>query len=116
MTCQKLTGAIPELKRLDSKALARVDIEGQYMHHLKRQEADIRAFASDEMLILDPSLDYDSVVGLSTEVRERLKRTRPVNIGAAKRMEGMTASSAVLLLRHARKMVNTGNPPFSILG
>ncbi|KAG8711322.1 hypothetical protein FRC11_003113 [Ceratobasidium sp. 423] len=87
MTCQKLTGAIPELEKLDPKALERVDIEGQYMHHLKRQEADIRAFTSDEMLILDPSLDYDSVVGLSTEVRERLKRTRPGNIGIAKRME-----------------------------
>ncbi|CAE6463245.1 unnamed protein product [Rhizoctonia solani] len=108
MTCQKLTGAIPDLEKIDPKALARVDIEGQYMHHLKRQEADIRAFASDEMLILDPLLDYDSVVGLSTEVRERLKRARPVNIGAAKRMEGMTASSAVLLLRHARRMVSTG--------
>ncbi|CAE6444219.1 unnamed protein product [Rhizoctonia solani] len=106
ISCQKLVAAIPELGKLDPKALARVDIEGQYMHHLKRQEADIRAFASDEMLILDPSLDYDSVIGLSTEVRERLKRTRPGSIGAAKRMEGMTASSAVLLLRHARKMAN----------
>ncbi|CAE6400703.1 unnamed protein product, partial [Rhizoctonia solani] len=80
INCQKLAGAIPELSKLDPKALARVDVEGQYMHHLKRQEADIRAFASDEMLILDPSLDYDSVIGLSTEVRERLKRTRPGSI------------------------------------
>ncbi|QRW22931.1 tRNA uridine 5-carboxymethylaminomethyl modification enzyme GidA [Rhizoctonia solani] len=94
INCQKLAGAIPELSKLDPKALARVDVEGQYMHHLKRQEADIRAFASDEILVLDPSLDYDSVIGLSTEVRERLKRTRPGSIGAAKRMEGMTASSA----------------------
>ncbi|KEP47782.1 tRNA uridine 5-carboxymethylaminomethyl modification enzyme GidA [Rhizoctonia solani 123E] len=108
MSCQKLAGAIPELEKLDPKALERVNIEGQYMHHLKRQEADIRAFASDEMLVLDPSLDYDSVVGISTEVRERLKRARPGSIGAAKRMEGMTASSAVLLLRHARKMTNAG--------
>ncbi|KAF8756665.1 Mitochondrial translation optimization protein [Rhizoctonia solani] len=64
INCQKLAGAIPELSKLDPKALARVDVEGQYMHHLKRQEADIRAFASDEMLILDPSLDYDSVIGI----------------------------------------------------
>ncbi|ELU35537.1 hypothetical protein AG1IA_10433 [Rhizoctonia solani AG-1 IA] len=82
INCQKLAGAIPELSKLDPKALARVDVEvGQYMHHLKRQEADIRAFASDEILVLDPSLDYDSVIGLSTEVRERLKRTRALRNG-----------------------------------
>ncbi|CAE6482636.1 unnamed protein product [Rhizoctonia solani] len=106
MNCRKLMGAVPELGHLNPKALARVDTEGQYMHHLKRQESDIRAFASDEMLMLDPSLDYDSIIGLSTEVRERLKQVRPGSIGAAKRMEGMTASSAVLLLRHARKSMD----------
>ncbi|KAG8693724.1 Mitochondrial Translation Optimization [Ceratobasidium sp. 394] len=82
----------------------RLTPKGQYLHHLKRQAADVRAFTSDELLLLDPALDYDAVVGLSTEVRERLKTVRPGSIGAAKRMEGMTASSAVLLLRHARKM------------
>ncbi|QRW10114.1 tRNA uridine 5-carboxymethylaminomethyl modification enzyme GidA [Ceratobasidium sp. AG-Ba] len=104
MTCVRLSQAIPELGKLDPMVLARVDIEGQYLHHLKRQAADVRAFTSDEMLVLDPGLDYDAVVGLSTEVRERLKKVRPGSIGAAKRMEGMTASSAVLLLRHARRM------------
>ncbi|KAF8706795.1 Mitochondrial translation optimization protein, partial [Rhizoctonia solani] len=97
INCQKLGGAIPELSKLDPKALARVDVEGQYMHHLKRQEADIRAFASDEMLILDPSLDYDSVIGLSTEVRERLKRTRPGSI-YFKRMETKTMQRSGLNL------------------
>ncbi|KAF8599972.1 glucose-inhibited division protein A subfamily [Ceratobasidium sp. AG-I] len=104
MSCVRLAQAIPELGKLDPKVLARVDIEGKYMHHLKRQAADVRAFTSEELLILDPRLDYDAVIGLSTEVRERLKKVRPGSIGAAKRMEGMTASSAVLLLRHARRM------------
>ncbi|CAE6361816.1 unnamed protein product [Rhizoctonia solani] len=97
ISCQKLAGAIPQLGKLDPKALARVDVEGQYMHHLKRQEADIRAFASDEMLILDSSLDYDSVIGLSTEVRERLKRTRPGSI-YFKRMETKTMQRSGLNL------------------
>jgi hypothetical protein len=57
--------------------------QGQYLHHLKRQEADVRAFASEELLVLDPELDYDSVVGLSTEVRERLKKVRPGSIVSA---------------------------------
>ncbi|KAG9083824.1 Mitochondrial Translation Optimization, partial [Ceratobasidium sp. 392] len=67
MTCARLARAIPELEKLDPKVLARVDIEGQYLHHLKRQAADVRAFTSDELLLLDPTLDYDTVIGLSTE-------------------------------------------------
>lgn len=50
------------------------------MHHLKRQAADVRAFTNEELFVLDPMLDYDAVIGLSTEVRERLKQVRPGSI------------------------------------
>lgn len=75
----------------------------------------------DEALLLDPQMDYASVRGLSSEVRERLYRVRPTTMvrvsnivciflakvesdqGAAKRMEGMTPTSVVCLLRHAKR-------------
>ncbi|KAG2148896.1 hypothetical protein DEU56DRAFT_84673 [Suillus clintonianus] len=48
-------------------------------------------------------MDYSKVQGLSDEVRERLQRVRPTTLGAAKRMEGMTPTSAIYLLKHARR-------------
>ena len=51
-----------------------------YKPHLKRQNADLRAFMSEESLALSPSLDYDSVPTLSNEVRERLKKVQPLSI------------------------------------
>ncbi|KAJ3840781.1 mitochondrial translation optimization protein [Lentinula raphanica] len=97
---------IPDLAKFDPKLLARIDIDGHYDAHLSRQEADLRHFQVDENLLLDPHMDYHAVDGLSSEVRERLLRLKPTTIGAAKRMEGMTPTSMVYLLRHAKRTFN----------
>jgi hypothetical protein len=48
--------------------------------HLHRQDADVRLFLADESLQLQPTLNYDQVVGLSSEERERLALVRPASI------------------------------------
>ncbi|EPS96986.1 hypothetical protein FOMPIDRAFT_1037989 [Fomitopsis schrenkii] len=100
----QLVGIVPQLDSVDPQILERAGIEGAYHAYLRRQEADVRAFMDDETLTLDPALDYGSVEGLSLEVRERLQLIRPTNFGAAKRMEGMTPASLVVLLRYAKRM------------
>ncbi|KAF8198337.1 mitochondrial translation optimization protein [Mycena galopus ATCC 62051] len=104
-----LRAAIPALSGIDSRILTRVQVDGVYRFFVSRQEADVREFMKDETLPLDPHLDYFAVHGLSSEIRERLQRIRPATLGAAKRMEGMTPVSLVILLQHssaARKAVN----------
>jgi len=94
---------IPALGAIDPRIMARVDIDGRYAAHLRRQDADVRLFLADERLLLQPTLDYTQVTGLSSEEHERLARVRPASIGAAKRMEGMTPKGIVALLRYARR-------------
>ncbi|KAI9439206.1 glucose inhibited division protein A-domain-containing protein [Lactarius indigo] len=94
---------IPALGAIDPRILARLDIDGRYAAHLRRQDADVRLFLADESLLLQPTLDYTQVIGLSSEEHERLARVRPASIGAAKRMEGMTPKGIVALLRHAKR-------------
>lgn len=72
--------AVPELGQVDPMIFTRVHIDGRYNAHLKRQEADLKAFQDDESLLLDPQLDYAGVEGLSLEVKERLSRVRPPSI------------------------------------
>jgi len=103
VTMARLVHAIPELRSMDAQILARVEIDGVYSQHLRRQQADLRVFLDDEALALDPALDYATVEGLSSEVRERLAVVRPASVGAAKRMEGMTPSSIVSLLKFTRR-------------
>ncbi|KAK0502131.1 glucose inhibited division protein A-domain-containing protein [Armillaria luteobubalina] len=94
---------IPLLANADPRLFTRIDTEGRYQPFLARQQADLRDFMVDEGLLLDPMMDYRTVKGLSSEIRERLFKVRPTTIGAAKRMEGMTPSSMVHLLRHAKR-------------
>ncbi|KAI8977779.1 glucose-inhibited division protein A subfamily [Trametes punicea] len=100
---QSLTAVLPELNSVHPHILTRVETDAVYSSHLRRQEADLRVFMEDESLALDPQLDYNTVEGLSSEVKERLFKVRPTSIGAAKRMEGMTPSSMIYLLKHARR-------------
>ncbi|KAF6752712.1 glucose inhibited division protein A-domain-containing protein [Ephemerocybe angulata] len=103
ITARDLIPAVPALADVDARVLARVEIEGKYAPHLYRQEADVRAFMGDEGLLLDPGMEYGSVPGLSAEVAEKLYRVRPTTIGAAKRIEGMTPTSVLYLLKYAKK-------------
>ncbi|KAF8509790.1 glucose inhibited division protein A-domain-containing protein [Gautieria morchelliformis] len=93
----------PGLADVDPAMLTRIDIEGSYMSHLRRQQADLKLFHDDESLLLAPDIDYSEVPGLSEEIRERLGTVRPASIGAAKRMEGMTPTSLITLLRFVRR-------------
>lgn len=86
----------PEIK-------ARVAIEGRYAPYVKRQALMARKFEQDEKLLLPPDLDYSSVQGISTEERQALERVRPVSVGMARRIEGVTPAGALRLLMHVRK-------------
>ncbi|KDQ52500.1 hypothetical protein JAAARDRAFT_198147 [Jaapia argillacea MUCL 33604] len=109
ITMDRLKLAIPELNEVPAQVLSRIEIDGRYGPHIRRQQADLRVFMEDEALVLDPHMNYQEVVGLSSEVRERLFRVRPASIGAAKRMEGMTPTSVVALLKHAKRTFGRAN-------
>jgi hypothetical protein len=53
---------------------------GRYDNLLRRQRADLAAFASDEAIDISTEIDYESVRGLSEEIKERLKKIRPASI------------------------------------
>jgi tRNA uridine 5-carboxymethylaminomethyl modification enzyme len=48
--------------------------------HIARQEADLRVFMEDESLLLDPHMNYSTITGLSSEVKERLFNVRPTTV------------------------------------
>ena len=80
-----------------------LEIQALYAGYLDRQQADVAAFKKDEALKIDPDLDYCTLPELSNEMRERLSRARPVTLGAASRLPGVTPAALVALLRHVKK-------------
>jgi tRNA uridine 5-carboxymethylaminomethyl modification enzyme len=64
-----------------------------YAGYLKRMDSEIRARTADEAVKIPPDFDYAIVGGLSTELREKLERTRPTNLAAAGRIEAITPAA-----------------------
>jgi tRNA uridine 5-carboxymethylaminomethyl modification enzyme len=74
-----------------------------------KQTLEIERQRREEETPLPTELDYAAVRGLSTEVREKLTRIRPQNIGQASRISGVTPAAMALLLIHLKK--SQGPPP-----
>ena len=93
----------PEIMTWPADVREQVEIDAAYAGYLDRQSADIAAFQRDEQLRLPADLDYSRVGGLSGEVREKLQSVRPVTLGQAGRIEGMTPGALTALLAHVRR-------------
>ncbi|WP_370868341.1 tRNA uridine-5-carboxymethylaminomethyl(34) synthesis enzyme MnmG [Phenylobacterium sp.] len=95
----------PELNAWAPEVREQVEIDAAYAGYLDRQQADVAAFRRDEDLRLPPELDYGVVGGLSNEVREKLAAIRPLTLGQAARIEGVTPGALTALLAHVRRKV-----------
>jgi tRNA uridine 5-carboxymethylaminomethyl modification enzyme len=87
----------------DDKAAEQIEIQTKYAGYIDRQEEEIARHARNESLKVPVCLDYDNVVGLSTEVRQKLKGARPETLGMASRIPGVTPAALSLLLVHLKK-------------
>src|SRR5262249_12851905 len=92
----------PEVGAFAPDVAEQLEIDAQYAGYLDRQEADILAFRRDEARPLPAALDYGAIIGLSNEVRQKLEAIRPVTLGQAARIEGVTASALTLILAHVK--------------
>jgi tRNA uridine 5-carboxymethylaminomethyl modification enzyme len=93
----------PEIAAWTSEVREQVEIDAAYAGYLGRQAADADAFRRDENLGLPADLDYGAVGGLSNEVREKLRAVRPLTLGQAARIEGVTPGALTALLAHVRR-------------
>ncbi len=96
-------GIWPELATLDPEIAEQLEIDATYAVYLERQARDVQAFRKDEALVLPTSLDYETVPGLSNEVRQKLGKTRPVTLGQASRVEGVTPAAMTSLLLFVKR-------------
>ncbi len=92
-----------ELGNISKDSIEQLAIDASYKSYLDRQQEDVNAFRKDEALIIPDELDFDDVIGLSNEMREKFKTARPATLGAAARIAGVTPAALSLLLRYVKR-------------
>jgi len=104
VTLDQFRSVLSQIADWSPEVREQVEVDAAYAGYLDRQAADAAALKRDEELRLPMDLDYGAVGGLSNEVREKLERVRPLSLGQAGRIEGMTPGALTALLAHVRRV------------
>ena len=75
-----------------------VEIQVKYAGYLARQEKQVEEFKKEESRLLPEDMDYNSIAGLRLEAREKLMQIRPMSIGQAGRISGVSPADIAVLL------------------
>ncbi len=88
----------PDRPALPKAVTEAVEIQVKYAGYLARQEKQVEQFRREETRQLPPELDYNSIGGLRLEARQKLTQFRPVSIGQASRISGVSPADIAVLL------------------
>ena len=83
---------------LPGEIFEQVEIELKYEGYIKRQQAQINEMKRLEVKLLPEDINYNKIDGLRLEAREKLSKIRPVNVGQASRISGVSPSDISVLL------------------
>ena len=75
-----------------------VEIQLKYAGYLARQEKQVAEFKKEEARLLPENLDYSAIQGLRLEARQKLQEIRPVSLGQAGRISGVSPADIAVLM------------------
>ncbi|ASR44982.1 tRNA uridine(34) 5-carboxymethylaminomethyl synthesis enzyme MnmG [Xanthomonas citri pv. mangiferaeindicae] len=87
----------------DAEIAEQVEIEATYSGYLERQRVEIERQQRQEGTAIPDGFDYAGVRGLSAEIVQKLGQVRPLTVGQAQRIPGMTPAAISLLLVHLER-------------
>jgi tRNA uridine 5-carboxymethylaminomethyl modification enzyme len=93
----------PALGQMDGSTAEALQTEASYAVYLDRQKADIAMMEREEGLRIPEHISFDSVPGLSNELRQKIGRRQPRSVAEAQRIEGMTPAALALIIAEVRR-------------
>jgi tRNA uridine 5-carboxymethylaminomethyl modification enzyme len=91
------------LRPIDMEARAQLEKDALYANYIARQKQDVEMMKRDEAQEIPSQFAYESIDGLSNELKAKLSMARPVNLAQAGRVDGVTPAALTLILARLRK-------------
>jgi tRNA uridine 5-carboxymethylaminomethyl modification enzyme len=98
----RLCAEFPWLATLPARTAEQLRTDARYAGYLHRQQAEFRLSRREDGVGL-ADIRFEEIGGLSTEIREKLNRSRPDSLGAASRIQGMTPAALASIAAFVRK-------------
>ena len=95
---------IPESQFLNPDIIEQVEIQVKYEGYINRELEKIGRFKRLEEKRIPQGIDFKNIPGLSTEVKEKLSKIKPVSIGQASRISGVTPSAISILIVYLEQL------------
>ena len=87
-----------ERPQLPPSVTEEVEIQLKYAGYLARQEKQVAEFKKEEARLLPDNLDYNAISGLRLEARQKLSDIRPLSLGQAGRISGVSPADIAVLM------------------
>ena len=93
----------PTVEPLPPQVVEQVETEAKYAGYIARQQTEVERMARLEGRRIPAQFDYQSIPGLRNEAREQLQHYRPLTVGQASRLSGVTPADVTILLVHLER-------------
>jgi tRNA uridine 5-carboxymethylaminomethyl modification enzyme len=103
VSCDLIDVLCPDFADFPAAIKEQTAKDALYAQYLVRQSNDIVALQREENQHIPTSFDYEMVVGLSNELKQKLGRVQPTSLAHASRIEGMTPAALTLVLAFLRR-------------
>jgi tRNA uridine 5-carboxymethylaminomethyl modification enzyme len=105
LTLAALAARFPELAalELDDDVLVTLEADVKYAGYVERAQSDVERLRGQEALEIPGDLDFERLIGLRHEAREKLARHRPATLGQASRIAGINPPDVALLAVHVER-------------
>ena len=92
---------IPDI--FDKEVIEQVEIYVKYEGYIKKEEKEIIKMKELENVKIPDEMDYDKVINIASEARDKLKKIRPISLGQATRISGVNPSDIAMLSIYLKK-------------
>ena len=102
VTLEKIRSMFSDVPKYEDEIEDLIKTESHYSGYIEQQKRDISIFEKDENLMIAKNINYDSVFGLSNEVKRKLKDIRPLTFGQALRIDGVTPAAINIFMIYCK--------------